>query len=369
MRFLLASSLGLAAMGGWNAIQAQDDAERQFLRLASAEAVDSLGRAYPPASAIPADWPGEAPTQPVGHEASNPVLDGYAQWRMEQPTPVAGHGFAGVSPANYSTLEPSATIGPRLDATYWIVRSAETGVFLSERQDLFLGGGTILPIQTPCWLVGVRGMGGWADNLSVVDGEPAYSIDAFIGSRYKTLYYKVGFLMDDFDTFCKMGVAASTLTELPVLGACTADMAYGFRNLPDQIFPDSRDPVTFRSRRVEQCEHDFQLRIGKFCTERFQIGATYNYYDFRHTEDEWGAGGFVSVNLGRFQFTGDVTGGEEGLRGYVRLAWSFGAHPCDTPRDCRVTGVNTIAWVSRPTDRDQSIRLRESFTGPLPPTP
>lgn len=370
MRILVSASLGLFyVLLASTPVFAQSSADARFLQLVSAEAggaVAGPGRA----ERIPTSMTDARLAHPASHEVGDPVMEGYSQWRMEQPTPVAGHGFAGVSPMNLSTEEPSATVGPRLDTTYWIARDLETGVFLSEHQAVFLGGGTILPLQTPCWVFGVRGMAGYVDNLSMTDDtEGAYSIDAFFGTRYKTLYSKIGFLMDDYEPYRKLGVTVSTLTELPVVGTCTADLAYGFRNQPDEIFVNDRDPVTFRARRVQQCENEMQLRIGKFCSEKCQIGATYNYYDFQNTEDEWGAGGFVSVYLGRFQMTFDLTGGEERLRGYVRVAYSFGAHPCNTARDCRVSDVNAIAWVSRPTDRDQSIRLRESYTGPLPPAP
>lgn len=336
----------------------QSEADAAFLRMAATQAETSFGPSMT-----------DARLRHASYEPSDPAMETYSQSAMQQPTPSAGHGFHGVPNGNLSTQDPSPTVGPRLDTTYWLVREFEVGGYLSEHQHVAIGGPTILPIQTPCWLFGVRGMGGYVTNLSYTDSEEVYTIDAFFGTRYKTLYSKVGFLMDDFQRHRKIGITASALTELPALGTWTADFACGFRNREDEIFPDERWPLTLRSRRVEQADHDVQVRIGKFVRENIQMGFTYNYYDFDFTPDDSGYGAFGNFYCGRFRFGWDITGGTEGLRGYLRLAYSFGAHPCDAPRDCRVNNVDAIAWISRATDRDVSIRLRESFTGPPPALP
>lgn len=336
----------------------QTDADAAFLRMAAHESGGEFGPTMTDSQLRPASMEMGGPPMGVGSPPN-----------MNAPTPAPGHGFYGASNLNYSTDDSMPTIGPRLDMTYGILREFEVGGALSEHQHVAVAGPTILPFQTPCMVFGVRGMGGYVSNLSYTDSEGVYTIDAFFGTRYKKLYSKVGFLMDDFQRHRKMGITASAMTEVLALGTWSADFAYGFRNREDEIFPEERWPATLRSRRVEQADHDVQIRIGKFFTENCQAGFTYNYYDFDFTPDDSGYGAFGNFYCGRFRFGWDVTGGKEGLRGYLKLVYSFGAHPCDTPRDCRVSNVDAIAWVSRATDRDVSIRLRESFTGPPPPGP
>jgi hypothetical protein len=212
-------------------------------------------------------------------------------------------------------------------------------------------------------------MGGYADQLSMVSDSGAYSIDSFWGTRYKKLYHKIGFFIDDYDHWKKLGLSYSALTTLPIVGTVTLDSAFGFRSSSDQIFEDVRDSITLRSRRVEQTDVDYQFRVGKFWNEYIQTGITGNYYPFTWTEDEWGAGAFANFYIGRWRIGTDVTGGTEGLRGYVRLAMSWGVPASQRNRDCRVPDCDPVAWVTRAADRDPSIRMRESLTGPIPLAP
>ncbi len=305
----------------------------------------------------------------ISHEVGSPINDALNMARAQQPTPAPGYGYAGVPNYNLSTDTETATTGIRLDKAYSILRDLETVQTLSEHQNIFLVGGTILPIQTPCWVWGVRTMGGYADQLSMVSDSGAYSIDSFWGTRYKKLYHKIGFFIDDYDHWKKLGLSYSALTTLPIVGTVTLDSAFGFRSSSDEIFEDVRDSITLRSRRVEQTDVDYQFRVGKFWNEYIQTGVTGNYYPFTWTEDEWGAGAFANFYIGRWRIGTDVTGGTEGLRGYVRLAMSWGVPASQRNRDCRVPDCDPVAWVTRAADRDPSIRMRESLTGPIPLAP
>lgn len=290
------------------------------------------------------------------------------QARNAQPTPTPGYGFDGNSSYNLSTDPGSTTTGIRLDTAYGLARNVETAMYLSELQDTTLTGMTVLPYQSPCSVVGIRGMGGYADNMSVSSDTGVYSIDAFFGTRYKKLYHKIGAFIDGYDHWKKVGLAYSALTDLPILGVVTVDTAFGFSASSDSFNTNIRG-YDFRSLRVEQTKTDYQIRVGKFWNEWVQTGFTGNYYPFDYVPDEWGAGGFMNLYLGRYQISGDVTGGKEGLRGYVKLAINWGYLPSQRPRDCNLVGVDPVAWVTRATDRDQSVRLRDSLTGPIPVAP
>lgn len=321
------------------------------------------------AEPIPSTPTDEAFLKQVNFDEYN-VGDAMAdQARMQSPTPMPMHGYAGQSNVNLSTDPANATTGIRLDTAFGVVRDVETAVYLSEHQSSTLTGMTVLPFQTPCWVFGVRGMGGYVDNESMTSDGVAYSIDAFAGTRYKKLYHKIGWFIDSYNDWNKIGLAYSAMTELPILGVTTVDTAFGFRSSNDQFKPGIFQPSTFNTLRIEQAQTDYQFRVGHFWCEQVQTGITGNFYSWEYNDDEWGAGAFANLYLGRLRVSGDVTGGTEGLRGYVKLALSFGANAADRPRDCRVPGVDAVGWVSRATDRDQSVRLRESLTGPIPIAP
>jgi hypothetical protein len=302
---------------------------------------------------------------PAGHDITDPSAT-ISPEAHAQPTPVGGHGYAGVAPYNLSTDPNPATTGIRLDKAFGVLRDFETASYFSEHQQSNLFGVTILPFQTPCTIVGVRVMGGYADNLSMTDDSGIYSIDGFFGTRYKRLYAKVGGFIDDYDRFTKAGITYGAMTELPIFGLITLDTAFGLRGKEDEFRRDVPGTENFRARRIEQSNEDIQIRVGRFWNECVQTGFTYNYYSFDFVEDEWGAGCFANLFLGRYRLGLDLTGGEEGLRGYLKFAVNWGAHPQQRPRDCRVMGGDTVGWVTRVVDRDQSIRMRESLTGPAP---
>jgi hypothetical protein len=354
-------ALGESTTGPKSRVLSEDEV---FLREARAELAQIADGKNGPTS--PAE---DAFVRTVGHEVGNPINDSLNVARAQHPTPTPGYGFAGVSNYNASTDSESATVGIRLDKAYSILRETESIVTLSEHQNIFMVGGTIIPIQTPCWVWGVRSLGGYADQLSMVSDSGAYSIDSFWGTRYKKLYHKIGFFIDDFDRWKKLGVSYSALTELPILGTVSFDSAYAFRSTSDELFPEVRDSITLRSRRVEEADADYQFRFGKFWNETLQTGVTFNYYPYTWNQNEYGVGSFASLNVGRWRIVGDVTGGNEGLRGYIRLALSWGVPASQRNRDCRVGDCDTVGWVTRPTERDPSIRMRESLTGPIPLAP
>ena len=260
------------------------------------------------------------------------------------------------------------TVGIRLDTSFGLFREAESGVYASEHQHVGAAGGTILPFQCPCIVTGVRALGVWTENLSMIDDAEALSLDAFVGTRYKASYLKASAFWDvQEDQFGKIGFGLGLLTRLPFIGNMTFDGAFAWGTGNDLVDRTVLGPVPFRrARLIEVCDTDIQLRVGKFLCPEFQTGFTLNQYAYESAFDEWGAGAFFAVHKGRFSATFDVTGGDEGLRGFLTGAISLGKDPCRHPRDCHYNGVDTVEWVTRTVRRDISIRLRDSFNGPLP---
>lgn len=304
-----------------------------------------------------------------------PVPDGqlppdpWGRQRLEMPTPVEGFGFAGQSSEGLNTSPDAKTMGIRLDTSYGLVRSLDIGGYYSEHQYVGAAGATILPFQTPCYVVGSRVLGGYTDQASMIADSGVLSVDLFFGTRYKTTYFKVGSFWDWQVDMGKVGLSFSMLGKAPILGYLTADTAFAFGTGDNQIGPEREVYFGVLPRRVESADFDMQIRVGKFLNERFQVGATGNYYEFEFAWQEWGAGAFANIYLGRVRFGLDVTGGDEGLRGYTTMAIGWGAPREERPQDCRFIPIDTVAWVTRVTDRDISVRLRESFTGRLPPAP
>ena len=294
--------------------------------------------------------------------------DPYGPQRMQQPTPLSMTQFQEGPPINRNTRPDSPTLGLRLDDTYGVVRDFSMVNNFSEYQILNGGGVTFLPLQTPCLLVGVRGLGYAVTNNNTIQDRGAFSWDFFLGTRYKNLYLKGGPIWDYQEQWTKVGFTFGALTKLPVLGYTTAETAWSWGTGGD-VFGPQRDPVTLRSLRVEDAESNFALRLGHFFRPNLQIGCTGTHRTFDFAADQWGIGPFCNVYHGRMKLGAEITGATEGLRAFVNLSYSLGSRPKDHPRDRRVLNVDTLSWVSQPVERGLNIHLRESFTGPLPPGP
>lgn len=301
--------------------------------------------------------PDKLPPDPWGHE------------RLARPTPAEGFGYAGVSSVGLNQRPDSKTVGIRLDTTYRLVRAFELGVYLSEHQHVGGGGVTLLPYQSPCFIIGTRILANTISNNAMTADQAGFSLDLYGGTRYKTLYLKFGPIWDYQSTFQKTGLAFAAMDNFPLIGNLTVDSAFAFGVSSDQITLPRDPQFGLRARRVESADFDMQIRLGKFWCENFQAGATVNYYDWNYTPSEWGAGAFCNIYFGRCALGLDMTGGDERWRGFATFTVSWGAHPCKHPQDCNHIPVDTVAWVTRSIMRDPSIRLRDSFTGPLPPFP
>jgi hypothetical protein len=304
--------------------------------------------------------------QPVRHDGRGDTLqpDPWGPQRFRLPTYINDHGYYGAPAVAHNTRPDPHTLGIRLDTSYGLLREITGAEYLSEHQNLSAGSVTILPYQSPCFLLGFRAMGGYADNHSVTDDSETLTLDLYAGTRYKSLYFKTGAFWDTQDHFGKVGLTFSAMSNLPILGVWTVDSAFAFGSGADQF---SMPNVAFMSRRVETADLDAQIRLGRYLTPCLQLGCTGNYSTYDFLNEEWGAGAFCNLTFGRLRITLDVTGGDEGLRGFTSFAWSFGKRGCDHPQDCRYGAIDTVSWVSRVADRDPSIRLRESFTGPFLP--
>lgn len=308
--------------------------------------------------------PAEAPTlMPRGGPLPP---DPWGPERMTLPTPVEGFGYLGAPHEALNTSPDAKTMGIRLDTSYTFLREFNSGVFLSEHQDVFASGVTILPYQSPCLIIGTRALGSFISNNAMVADTGSFSLDLYGGTRYKDIYIKMGPFWDSQGNFGKVGFTYGALAMVPVIGNLTADCAFGW-GVGTDVFGPTTDPLGFRLRRVQNANNDIQLRIGKFCSANCQVGITGNYYDWSLLPREWGAGAFSNWYWGRFMLGLDVTGGREGLRGFVQAGWSWGSHPNEHPQDCRFIPLDTVAWVTRAVNRDISLRLRQAFNGPLPP--
>lgn len=295
--------------------------------------------------------------------------DPWGPERMALPTPVAGHGLAGVPDVALNSAPDAKTMGIRLDTSYGFLRETYFGNFISEYQYVLSAGATFLPYQSPCLILGTRILGNWNNNNSMVQDSGGLSLDVFGGTRYKGLYLKMGPLWDYQEQFSKVGFTVGTLYNVPVLGPWSSDLAVAWGSDGD-VFGPTRDPINnLNLRRVEAANFDCQLRVGRFFSPYCQAGVTGNYYNWTYTSREWGAGAFLNVFFGRLMTGLDLTGGAEGLRGYVTFGYSWGAPDCEHPQDCNLIPVDTVGWVTRAVLRDPSIRLRESFTGPRRTSP
>lgn len=290
--------------------------------------------------------------------------DPWGPERMPLPTYINSTHHYGDDNIAYNTRPDPETLGIRLDCSYGLLREVTGGEYLSEHQNLSAGTVTILPYQSPCFLLGFRALGGYADNHAVAPDSEALSLELFAGTRYKSTYFKYGAFWDTESHFGKVGLAFSAMTSLPVVGVWTVDTAWGFGSGNDKLFTPS---VMLASRRAEVSDLDCQIRVGRFMSRCVQLGVTGNYSTYEFTDEESGAGAFVNFYLGRLRIGLDVTGGDEGLRGYTMMGFSFGKKPCEHPQDCRYGDIDTVSWISRGTDRDYLIRIRESYTGPFIP--
>jgi hypothetical protein len=287
--------------------------------------------------------------------------DPYGPARMQMPTPVRGHDFHGTPDLATSTRPDTKTIGLRLDDTYGLFRSIDTGLFMSEYQTDYLGGFTIMPLQTPCYLVGLRAMFGEEDNMSVRPDATALSFDLYAGTRYKALYSKFGVNWDHKENYGKTGLSVGFLFAAPIIHNMTIEGSFSKGYGGDIVGPERGE--FFRLRRVEVADIDWQTRIGTFLTPELQMGAVYNYNDWDFADPEYSAGLFANYFAGRNKFGMEISGGDEGLRGFLTWSYSFGTKRSEQPTDCNIPGVPVLDWISRPVDRDLSVRSRYSWTG------
>lgn len=299
--------------------------------------------------------------------APQPPPDPYGPQRMLEPTPNPGYGLHGVDHTAYNTASDAKTVGIRLDTSYGVLRETHVGVYSSEYQTVTGGGFTILPYQSPCLIMGTKILGNFISNNAMVANDGGFSLDFYLGTRYKELYFKIGPIWDYQGQFSKVGIAPAILTNIPVVGNMTFDMAFAWGQGND-VFGPTFDPINnLIQRRVEVAKFDGQIRVGKFLSPYCQVGGTGNWYQWSTVPDEWGGGAFTNLYWGRFMLGLDLTGGTEGLRGFAQVGYSWGSRPCDHPQDCRFIPLDTVAWITRAVNRDISLRLRDSFTGPLRP--
>ena len=298
-----------------------------------------------------------------------PTSDPFGPQRMAMPSLGLEREHAGGTMRNEILRPDSETLGIRLDSSYTLIREIELGGYFSERQEIAVLGGTLLPFQAPGWLVGFRGAatinGNGSDTVNLVGA----STDTFLSTRYKHSYYKLGFLMDYTSKNQMFGGTFAALTRLPLIGNMTFDGAFSSGSGSD----DNRlplDPLTGRRTRVEVARSNFQMRVGKYVTNWYQTGLSASVTNFTNVNDQSQYGVWANWFHGGKTIGWDVAGGRGGLRGYVTLGLNWGGgknidlHPIDTGYD---NPIDTVSWATRAPRRDPTIQLRSSNTGdPLP---
>lgn len=287
--------------------------------------------------------------------------------RLQQPTPVRGHDLAGVPDYATNTRPDAATIGIRLDTSYVFLREISGGWYSNEHQSVGGGGVTILPFQNPGFILGFRGLANHIDNQSLIPDVGGFSFDVYAGTRYKHSYIKWGAFWDNQASDGKVGGSFNLMSDVPVIGNIVFESAFGFGYGPDRV----GGPIGpfLLTQRIEKQQYDIQIKVGKYLTEDLQVGFIGRYLSFRYAEDEGNAGLYMNYLLGRARVGLEITGGDEGLRGFATLGIAFGAKPSEHPRDLNYGGIDTVEWVTRAPDRDITLAHRETFTGTPPVFP
>jgi hypothetical protein len=331
--------------------------------VAAGTTADSLYNHYTQGAGQMQGWPGMAPTAGPGKLPPDP----FAPQRMQMPIPNRNDDFAGGSSYNMHTRPDEKTIGPRLDSSYKFFREFELAGYLSEYQQLGMFGGTFLPFQSPGWLIGIRGGGVYNGNAGLTDDIMGATVDAFMATRIRATYLKLGYFVDWTEEHRHWGISHSMLTKLGPLGNVTLDAAIGFGAGKDEF--TTLEPATGRFRRVEIADQDTEIRIGKFVSAYFQCGFTGEWTNYARARDEFSYGAFANWFLGGATLSVDLSGGSSGLRGWagVGFNWGGGANIDRHPIDVHYApSIDTISWVTRPTRRDITMQLRETPTGPGP---
>ncbi|QDU64151.1 hypothetical protein Pan216_50400 [Planctomycetes bacterium Pan216] len=300
-----------------------------------------------------------------GGPGLNDGLDGYDA--LYQPTPVA-NTLQGNPNLTTSTNSTNGLAGPRLDTTYNFLRDTQFYGFIEEEQTLIMAGGTLLPIQTPCVIFGTQGLFGYAGNDTRYNDSLEFSIDSYLGWRYKTVYMKLDAFIDWEEEYQKVGGAVSAMANLPLVRVMTLDLAIA-SGLGADSFGPQRGGIRNQLKRVQTASVDYQIYVGKYFCPFWQLGWSGRYLTYDDTLDETYGGLFTNLYLGRFRFGGEVVGGTGGLRGFVTAAVNWGVPPKRHPMDRHYNGVDTIGWVTQAPIRNHSIEIRDSFTGPPTPLP
>ena len=343
---------------------------------ASAQAPAPLPPAAPAqplvaAPLTPSALPEGALMDPAGQPMPGPGRlppDPFAPQRMAMPMPAFNHEFAGGDMQNKSGRPDQPTLGIRLDDSYTFCREVEAGLYLSEHQSLWAAGATLLPFQSPCVIGGVRLAGVYNGNNSMMDDIIGASTDLWLGTRYKSNYFKLGYFVDWTEKFRKHGIEHSSLLNMPLIGNVTFDGSFGFGSGRDQFMGPRGEEIP-SNRRIEIADSDCQIRLGKYLSSYFQTGFSTAWTNFRKANDENSFGAFANIFIGGTTVGLELTGGRGGLHGFVALGFNWGgaknidAHPIDSRYD---NPIDTVSWVTRPTRRNITMRLRETLTGPGP---
>ena len=177
---------------------------------------------------------------------------------------------------------------------------------------------------------------------------------------------KPQFFIDYQDDYRKCGPALGLLFNAQSAHPVSVDIAYGFgygygtAETPEPP-PYMPPPMMPRPGCVNAVGDDLQVRIGTFVSDDVQVGLTFDcaHWDHSEIDDDYFGGGFFAILqlLDNLVLTGDLCGGDAGMRGFLNLGWEFESGP---------PASTTIIqrWLTRSVIRNVNLRLRRHNVPP-----
>lgn len=259
------------------------------------------------------------------------------------------------------TAQPVTAVFNGGEEVDWL-RSFSIGTQANSQEAPIVAGLSLSLFETETAGIGARFLFGGVFN-EPLDAGLHFTGDLFAGSQFQfaggSHWIKGGIFLDQQEGFNKFGPELGLLLLAETSNPLTVDLAFGFGSGNEKLTHD-------RTMLTTVADQDFQLRFGAFLSPQIQAGVTYDYAawdDERFGNDFHGVGGFANLYLGDKIINLDLSGGDDGLRGFVNIVCLFGG-----PRGNGRGTVDTSAWLMQPVNRDTSLRFR-SRRFPQPPPP
>jgi hypothetical protein len=351
----------------------------------------SFGQYGPPGGGYP---PGPSPYGHASYQQPGPYA-GYGvdqvayqqQMALSPPSGVEMGGMQsmghGMSLGDYGHVQMQACPDPSnpgggmhyngLGLADWLT-NAQFGVYTNENQTLYTGGTTLAFVRRDDRAVGGRLLFGYADDDILGETTTHFTGEGYVSQQFGFVggehWIKVGGFYDAQDDFAKFGPEFGLLAFANCNHPITLDVALGFGE-GDEIFLPAQGIA------MDVADEDFQVRLGTYISERFQVGIAFQHIDFDNTaydpEDpdrvfELGFAGFCNVQFRNVAMNLELGSDEnDDFRGFLNLSYNLGprrlgerwspmfplnkAHP-----------VNPQVWAMQPVQRDPSLVIRSRST-------